>query len=80
MKAQDMFKELGFNYEKEDMLIRYLRYIELDNRMEYIEFYISDNDCVLSSVDNHLKTYMGFVIDSKLVVAITQQMKELGWV
>lgn len=78
MKAKEMFEELGYGLENIKTVLRYSMYIE-HSVVNYLEFYIKDKDVILSAVDEHDKSYRGFQVTPQLQQAITQQMKELGW-
>ena len=80
MKADDMFKKLGYvktterDFERHifnDDFVVYVRYFK-DMLMEYIYFDVSDKEWGKEGFYN--------TIDVEEHMAITTQMEELGWI
>ena len=72
MSAKEMFEDLGFEYKKSDFSITY-----------YKEFRDYDDESYTLDIDFRLieqKLFSDFTIDMKLLQAINQQCKELGWI
>ena len=72
MSAKEMFEELGFEYKKSDFSITY-----------YKEFRDYDDESYTLDIDFRLieqKLFSDFAIDMRLLKAINQQYKELGWI
>lgn len=71
MKAREMFEELGFEYQENEITIRYFK-----------EFRDYDDDSYTLDIDFRLiekKIYSDFSIDMRLLKAINKQVEELGW-
>ena len=69
--AKEMFEELGFEYKKSDFSITY-----------YKEFRDYDDECYILDINFRLfeeEISSDFSIDMRLLKAINQQCKELGW-
>lgn len=66
MTAKEMFKELGYEVNKNKF---YLEYRKKGWEEEYINFYFEKREYVCGQ----------YTIGIELHKAITQQMKELGW-
>lgn len=70
MKAEQMFEELGYKRNEEDEKITYLQ--RFGSGYFRIIFNLSKEEITIGS-------NMGNVIESDLLQAIVQQVKELGW-
>lgn len=82
MTAQELFRELGYQKlppELSDGTILYVRYTDESN----VEFFL-DCKTVYFFVEDYndygLKVHRSMEIDTRLYIAIGQQMKELGWI
>lgn len=78
MNAKEMFEELGYKFLNEGKInrISFMKFEDFSSLS--VDFYLDDKDySVYKDTINHL--YRGYV-DIKLHQAITQQMKELGWI
>jgi len=72
MSAKEMFEELGFECNSNEFTIRY-----------YKEFRDYDDESYTLDIDFRLieqKLFSDFTIDMRLLKAINQQCKELGWI
>ena len=76
-KAERMFEELGYGLTREDG--NYLVYVRNDNFNWVISFNLRDKKYNLE-LTNYFGDFQKFIISYKLHEAITQQMKELGWI
>ena len=65
MNAEEMFKELGYVKLAERKFVSYSK-----DKSKYVDFYITDHDYTTANV----------IINVNIHLAITQQMKELGWI
>ena len=71
MKAKEMFEELGFEYQENEINIKYYK--------EYTDCY---DESYILEIDFRLiekKIYSDFSIDMHLLKAINKQVEELGW-
>ena len=75
-KAEKMFNELGYGLTREDG--NYLVYVRNDNFNWVISFNLRDKKYNLE-LTNYFGDFQKFIISYKLHEAITQQIKELGW-
>ena len=75
-KVEKMFNELGYGLTREDG--NYLVYVRNDNFNWVISFNLRDKKYNLE-LTNYFGDFQKFIISYKLHEAITQQMKELGW-
>ena len=80
MNAREMFEELGYELEKDTN--HTIEFYSINNMYEkeerWITFYLNDKDYVISSMTN--EEFNGSVMIPQEHQAITQQMKELGWI
>ena len=70
MKAEEMFKELGYEKEEDENGIYYERLTELSDR--YIGFDKEGKQILING-------YRWVILGQELQKAIFQQSKELGW-
>ena len=78
MTAKEMFEKLGYVQTiNSDYLIEYVGDNE-DNESVYIRFYFLSKEYEVGYFDGYISTAMPTSIEEHK--AITQQMKELGWI
>ena len=84
MTAKEMFEALdfelvsncnGFTYCKKDYTLGYI-HIRFDNNCKIVEYYRIEREYI----PNDRALSITIRMNAKLYQAITQQMKELGWV
>ena len=75
-KAEKMFNELGYGLTRKDG--NYLVYVRNDNFNWVISFNLRDKKYNLE-LTNYFGDFQKFTTSYKLHEAITQQIKELGW-
>ena len=79
MKAEEMFLKLGFKLVKsDDSSLLYERRTELDNTL--ISFDIKTKRIYSELIDGEYDFPEPIVLTFELFSAITQQVKELGWI
>lgn len=79
MKAKEMFEALGCEcVENSDFYLIYI-WIFKENGVQYeIEFSLEDKEVAITPTYNDEKIYF-VLLEMKLLKAINQQCKELGW-
>lgn len=84
MTAQEMFEKLGFKKVKDTLIKNVLNWnIIYETNREMGRFvqvvFFSDESLFVNLHDSEGNIICGGRIDIKLHIAITQQMRELGW-
>ena len=85
MSAKEMFEELGLNQVKNSLIDNVLNWnIDYETNKKYGRYvkvrFHSNKAVYVSLFDNETGEIGGGLIDVELHQAITQQMKELGWI
>lgn len=75
MSAKEMFEKLGYEYKEDDSFITY----ENDKLVKYVIVFSKEYMCVEITPSFNGNNHTFVRISEKLLKAINQQYKELGW-